>query len=612
MMAAPYHDRRADQRGFALETTMVVLVVLTIMISAAVTGLVVNLRISGSDYRGSRVSAAAEAGSDAIMAQLDAGLSDGVLTDAELSGLTAPVVPGFTFSAISAVKTGTAVLQTVTRAPYAGLIGLNTPIDITIEARDPLNNKSRDIVTVNAEAIPLFQFGVFYEGDLEIGNGPSLDFAGWVHSNGNIYLTSGAQTNFHSQITTPDSIYLMRKGNTLTSASTYIDNAAGTPVQLTWDSRSSGSDAQFVLNSQRDFDGRVQSGATKVSPLRLPLPLGVPAIEMVNPRNAGDNAQVQAVKFAWKATWNLTFDLAKLDNVCDNLNSVASLPASHPKPTQNECKKGPAALKPIFNGKPSAFWDGRENTGVDVLDIDVLELQTWVNVAPGPRTASILYISFINSDPVNVKRDYPAVRLINGARLLFPMTVATDRPLYVRGDFNTVGWQPASLLGDAITILSNAWYDTASVHKVGSRKPNIDVPSPGQTTAATTAVWAAIAAGHSSTPCDVNRAAPTCNPAAFVPPPLVNSTSGASYGGGLENFPRFLENWSGVTFTYRGSLVSLFDSQYANRRRWGWTDYYSPPTRDWHFDTRFQDPANFPPGTPTAGSVVQTAFRPVY
>jgi len=38
----------------------------------------------------------------------------------------------------------------------------------------------------------------------------------------------------------------------------------------------------------------------------------------------------------------------------------------------------------------------------------------------------------------------------------------------------------------------------------------------------------------------------------------------------------------------------------------------SPPVRNWAFDPRFQDPANLPPGTPVVGSVVQTAYRPVY
>ncbi len=127
-------------------------------------------------------------------------------------------------------------------------------------------------------------------------------------------------------------------------------------------------------------------------------------------------------------------------------------------------------------------------------------------------------------------------------------------------------------------------------------------------------VHAAVAAGFSATPCDVNRALPPCNPAdsaAFHGTPL---TAGAypNYGGGLENFPRFLEDWGGVDMLYRGSLVSLFQSRYAKRKRWAWDSYYDPPTRDWAFDMAFRDPTKLPPGTPTVGSVIQTAFRPIY
>ncbi len=43
-----------------------------------------------------------------------------------------------------------------------------------------------------------------------------------------------------------------------------------------------------------------------------------------------------------------------------------------------------------------------------------------------------------------------------------------------------------------------------------------------------------------------------------------NLTTGEGYSGGLENFPRLLENWSGKTFTYQGSLVCLWQSQRAN------------------------------------------------
>ena len=90
--------------------------------------------------------------------------------------------------------------------------------------------------------------------------------------------------------------------------------------------------------------------------------------------------------------------------------------------------------------------------------------------------------------------------------------------------------------------------------------------------------------------------------------------SSPAYGGGLENFPRFLENWSGVVFRYTGSLVSLFNSRYVDGL-WGNTSngsYYSAPTRQWQFDINFRFPERLPPGTPSVGTVLQTAFRPVY
>ena len=46
---------------------------------------------------------------------------------------------------------------------------------------------------------------------------------------------------------------------------------------------------------------------------------------------------------------------------------------------------------------------------------------------------------------------------------------------------------------------------------------------------------------------------------------------------------------------------------------WLWNGgYYSPPARNWEFDTRFEDPANLPPGTPVVGNLIHTAFRPVF
>jgi hypothetical protein len=71
-----------------------------------------------------------------------------------------------------------------------------------------------------------------------------------------------------------------------------------------------------------------------------------------------------------------------------------------------------------------------------------------------------------------------------------------------------------------------------------------------------------------------------------------------NYSGGVENFPRFLENWSGYNFYYNGSMVEMFPSQIANSPWPGTGSVYNPPTRDWTFDSNFSNPAEIPPLTP--------------
>jgi hypothetical protein len=421
---------------------------------------------------------------------------------------------------------------------------------------------------------------VFYEGDLEIHNGPPLTFAGWVHSNGNLYLSS-ANSFFQDLITTPQSMIWDRKAYADKLPGEWINNAAGTPVNLTFDSRSLPSPNAFKAASQASFDGRLMTSAHGVTPLRLPLPAGMAAIQLIKPQAAGDAADVRKVKEAWLADLNVTVDLNQLNNVCGAAGTMAYLPRPAGRQT-------PALSCPlIFTGRPNAFLEGREDIGVDMLDVDVGALQAWIDGNYPARQVDIFYITFANANPGVATADYPAVRLRNGAALRHPLTIATDRPVYIQGNYNSdPAWQPAAILGDAVTILSAGWNDAAhAVFPATPTNPSGEVW-----------VFAAIAAGHSATPCDYT--VPGC--------------PGNHYGGGLENFPRFLERWTGTLVHYRGSLVSLFTSQEADRHEWSWRHYYDAPNRDWQFDTRFRDPTKLPPGTPTAATVSQIAFRPVY
>lgn len=537
-------------------------------------------KTAGIDYRGSRTTYASEAGADHVMSQLELAMSDGSISDADLAGLTAPSIPGMTITA-AGVRNGIAAPRTITAGPYTGLIGLNQRIDVTVQARDQTANRSQVVVSVNAQTIPLFQFGVFYEGDLEIHNGPPLNFAGWVHTNGNLYLSSANQT-FKSMVTTAGSVYHQRKAYNESLNGVAIFKAdTVTSTLLDFDSRSDPTPAAFSAKSASHFDSRLQTAAMGVTALRLPLPAGMPAIAMVQEQNGGDTPEVRLVKMAWKADYHLVVDLNNLATACVSGMTVQARPNSRVAPTAAEC-----AL--IFQGQPNAFLEGREDFRPDLLTIDVNALNNWIVADSIHRHIEIMYITFVNGNVGTPTKDYPAVRLINGSLLREPFTLATDAPLYIQGDYNTVGWKPSALMGDAVTFLSNNWTDAA--HALLAQ-PVVTGPM---------TVYAAIAAGHSATPCDWQ----------------VAGCSSPPYGGGLENFPRFLENWggssSGQYLHYRGSLVSLFESAQANKHLWSWRSYYNPPQRDWQFDLRFQDPNNLPPGTPNAGSVAQIAFRPVY
>lgn len=582
---SPHRALARPRRGFALEATLIVLVLVGALVGLTAVWVSTVSRTSGLDYRGTRAQAAAEAGADAIMAQLEAAMVDGVLTDPELDALALPTLTGFTFEAMSVTRAGSATMRPIPAGNFKGLYSLNQPVELRIAARDARANRAEVILSVNAQSIPLFQFGVFYEEDLEIHNGPLMEFAGWVHTNNNLYLSSN-NTYFQSRLTTPDSVFWRRKDNVDRLGGVYINNDAGVPVSLDFDSRATATDAQFRTRSETRFNGRLMTAAHGVPELRLPLSAGVPPIAMIQPRAASDGAPEQNVKFAWKADWHIEFDLATMSTMCSAGGSVATSvrPAGKSRPSTASCNR-------IFKWRPNAFREGREDVGVDVLDVNVDSLRIWRNASPAANESEILYVTFRNVPPTANQGDFPVVRLRGGSQLPNRMTLATSHPLYVYGNFNTTAWQPAALLGDAVTILSPSFNDANHPPGGGSGSGSYS-----RTTASSMAVYAAIAAGHSATPCDAFR----------------SGCGGGNYGGGLENFPRFVESWTGRTLTYRGSLVSLFQAQRAARNRWQWRAYYDAPTRDWEFDLRFQDPTKLPPGTPAVGNVYQTAYRPVY
>jgi hypothetical protein len=228
------------------------------------------------------------------------------------------------------------------------------------------------------------------------------------------------------------------------------------------------------------------------------------------------------------------------------------------------------------------------------------------------------------------------VRLINGSVLpgvydsttpanTRGFTLASENGVYVQGDYNATGAAlpgggqtpytgyfpqntpthiPASIAADAVTILSNAWDDGASFRTATvspySYSPNNGTDNPGRVASETTIRFAMLSGDTITT----RRADPHQG----------GSQSGGVFtdaraNGGVHNFKRFLENWSGVRLNYSGSLINLFNSRNNNGTYKCCVLVYGAPTRNWVFDATFLDPGRIPPGTPFFQYVQTTGFE---
>ncbi len=179
-----------------------------------------------------------------------------------------------------------------------------------------------------------------------------------------------------------------------------------------------------------------------------------------------------------------------------------------------------------------------------------------------------------------------ALKLTNGSLGNLPMpglTVASENAVYLQGDYNaSVGaggfGEPnaaASVVADAVTLLSNNWSDLSSLNS-----PHQPLGRVASTT------WYRVALVGGKGP-------------AFPRPGNVSGDFG-TYGtdGGVINFLRYLERWTGATANYSGAIVSFFYHRQATGTYKCCRNVYDPPTRAYGFDVDFLDPTLLPPGTP--------------
>ena len=452
---------------------------------------------------------------------------------------------------------------------------------------------------LNAEATPIFQFAVFYTNDLEILPGPNMTLGGRVHSNKDMYLGSNATLTMNTNyVHAVGKIFRNRKDDPSQSPGTvkirqWVNdpfNAAEPTVYSNLNSKSqmaalgvptsSGYDDNFTTGYDQNTDGDYTDAGDW-----LPWALG--ALEYWNQPNGytggtgntvltSDHGITEAV--TPEVSSISMFDSAPGGSYVFNAGTGTYVPVASGTGTHNKGhyhsqadltilqmpngsfsaydKNGTSVALPSGTVASKQMYDARQaggtTTKIPLMEIDMAKL----NASGKFPTNGLLYAARYGEGTGTAAG---GIRLKNGSELAAKLTVVSEDPIFIKGDYNTTAKKGCSVIGDAVNLLSNNWDDSKSKGTLPS--------------ATNTAFNLAMISGNTN-------------------------TSVGSYNGGLENLPRFHENWSGKTCTISGSFVNTWLSQFATGNWVYGADRYTAPNRNWFYDTAFNNIANLPPFTP--------------
>lgn len=416
---------------------------------------------------------------------------------------------------------------------------------ITTTATHPSNNTVAAILhqIVARRMIYTFQHAVFYDKDLEWLPGPDMTLSGRVHSNNNIYLGANSILTVDTEyLRAAGNIYNRRKDdNSIPAGQVQIKRAGSSPATYAAMAGLDSDDGIWATEAITRWNGTVKSGTHGVSQQ------AVPVVGSTAPGGFYDtNATIKIVDGVITQG-----GVTLVEGVDIPVGTVTTV---------------------------TTFYNNREGKTVKMTNVDLNKLGggTFNSVTyPSHLPSNGLLYATRTDTPVNQQ---PGIRLLNGSEIKRAggLTVVSNDPVYVQGNYNTVSKKPVAVVADAINLLSGNWNDANSTsNNLNSR------------TATSTIYNAAFIAG-------------------------VNTTTPGQYNGGLENYPRMHEKWTGQAMTIRGSFVSLWNSQIgAGNWKYGAqasNSQYTAPIRSWMYDTDFSSGTAMPPFTPFAVEIRKGAW----
>lgn len=480
--------------------------------------------------------------------------------------------------------------STIGEGNYAEWNGNRQEFTITAGSRNPETGAAAAYqLRAQVVSINLITFAIFFEDDLEFLPGPTMEVHGPVHTNSNLYLQTHNRLELYEPVRTAGDFIFQGKDGRNLNGDVLVRNDLGQLISV----RNSGSNGDPLDSRNPGWTGealqswqheRFLSSAHNVEPLRPPVSPLDPMIELIQRPRSESSQEYQDLTPEEQEQWQMTEDekfsnrAAVTIHVDENggvtatdyygndidLQVGADLKESEDNPGEYEKNNddGHYILENNASvGTSQRFREGREDCDVAPVDIYMDNLLEQVSghldvasSSPEDNRSGLIYIT--RDEPSD--GSMPAVRLRNASEIDREdgISIASDKPVYVEGHFNRDNTKPVLVAGDAVAMLSCNWQDHNSFSGLNNR------------IAKDTEHHLVVMTGSSE-------------------------TVGNDYGGGVENIYRYLEEWSGKTHFFRGSLICLWPSQIADGE-WSYGSYYKAPSRDWGYDDLYTTTS--PPG----------------
>ncbi len=537
-----------------------------------------------------------------------------LLRQALLAEVTPPTTGELTLTTGTATWAITALGAPELVSDGSGLSGFDQLF--TIEAFGTHNGTTaRERRMMVGRRVPLFQFALVHEHDLNFFNPAPLRINGPVHTNGDLHILSRRDLVFDTNhVRVAGKVHLRAPyddwygGNKAWWEGASVDPEirrwvehpfdAGEPVkfsELSTKNSLGKLGATTASGMDSDFKGFDSNGDGDFDDLLDILPYSAEVLERFGPPSGYENGTGHTLSSQEHGDNSVTLPaldsfemyVPGTDYTWDE-KSASYVPA---KPGEGTHSKGnyysQAGLSIISQtdgtyraydsaGKDvtakvatavtsGSIYDARQAAGSkDYLQNTVIDLETLGKAGLFPKNG-LLYVAGMGA---GTGTDVKGFQLTKGSELNAPLTVVSPDSVYIHGDFNTVKQKSAAVMADAVGLLSKAWNGKKAPGKLPTAKD--------------TTYNVALVLGDSE------------------PGPK-------NMNGGAVNLARYHEDWRGFEAKIVGSIVCPGWSRKATGKFVLGSDHYHAPNRTWVFDERFTDPNTLPPFTPSYVSLLEAA-----